>query len=348
MNFFPKLLAIMITLFLLMICGYVCRKKGIIDTSASKALSRLIISVGQPMMIISALANATFDERHIRIAWQVVLISFAMHTLMALMAFLFCKCLKKNPSQNKIFEFSLVFANAGFIGFPILDSIFGGIEKGLGSFMGAFYVISFHLFIWTWGIMILARGREDIKLTPKKIFINYGTVPCAIGLLIFIGKGIVLSNGTLTSAAEAVIPVIEAIGSFFSYLGGLCTPISVLVTGALLATIPFSKMFTNAKLYLHAAIKLFAFPVIICLLAKLVFGLIVAIDPTALSPETVQIYILLATAMAGVPSAATITMLAELYDIEPAYASQSVGMTSIISTASLPMVMLFAQWVISL
>ncbi len=348
MNFFPKLLAIMITLFLLMICGYICRKRGIIDTSASKALSRLIISVGQPMMIISALANATFDERHIRIAWQVVLISFCMHLLMALMAFLFCKLLKKNPDQNKIFEFSLVFANAGFIGFPILDSIFGGVEKGLGSFMGAFYVIAFHLFIWTWGIMILARGREDIKLTPKKIFVNYGTVPCAIGLLIFIGKGMVLSGNSLAAVSETVMPAIEATGSFFSYLGSLCTPISVLVTGALLATIPFSKMFTSAKLYLHSAIKLFAFPVIICLLAKLILGLITAANPAALSPETVQIYILLATAMAGVPSAATITMLAELYDIEPAYASQSVGMTSIISTASLPLVMLFAQWVVGL
>ena len=52
--------------------------------------------------------------------------------------------------------------------------------------------------------------------------------------------------------------------------------------------------------------------------------------------------------MAGVPSAATISMLAELYDIEPGYASQSVGMTSILSTASLPIVMLFAQWVASI
>ena len=57
---------------------------------------------------------------------------------------------------------------------------------------------------------------------------------------------------------------------------------------------------------------------------------------------------LLITAMAGVPSAATITMLAELYDLEPGYASQTVGLTSLLSTATLPVVMLFAQFVISL
>ena len=216
---------------------------------------------------------------------------------------------------------------------PILDSIFG---NGIGSFMGAFYVIAFHLFIWTWGIMILARGREDIKLTPKKIFFNYGTVPCAIGLVIFLFKGLIV-----IPTDSALMPAVKAFGSFFGYLGSLCTPISVLVTGALLATISLPKMFTNAKLYLHSAIKLVAFPVIICLLAKLILSL------TPLSPEAINVYVLLATAMAGVPSAATITMLAELYDIEPAYASQSVGMTSILSTATLPLVMLFAQWILT-
>ena len=88
-SFFIPLLTIILTLFLLMICGFVARKTKIIDTNASKALSKLIISIGQPMMIIAALAKAEFTPRNITIAWQVVLISTVMHILMALMAFLF-------------------------------------------------------------------------------------------------------------------------------------------------------------------------------------------------------------------------------------------------------------------
>jgi predicted permease len=292
------------------------------------------------MMIIAALAKADYTPENVTIAWQVVVISTVMHLLMALMAFLLCKLLKKKPDENKIFEFSLVFANAGFIGFPILDAIFG---DGVGSFMGAFYVISFHLLLWTWGIMILARGREDIKLTPKKVFLNYGTVPCAIGILIFLLKGVIV-----IPEGSALLPVCNASMSFFSYLGNLCTPISVLVTGALLATISLPKMFTRGKLYLHSTIKLIVFPLVICTLAKLAFTCITAAFPDALSAQSVEIYILLSAAMAGVPSAATISMLAELYNIEPGYASQSVGMTSILSTATLPVVMLAAQWIASL
>lgn len=313
---FQALLTIILTLVLLMICGYICRKTGIIDTVASKRLSSLIISVGQPMMIIAALNNAEYSKENLTIAWQVTLISFVMHVVMCGAAFLICRRMK-NPNRTKIFEFSLVFANCGFIGFPILDSILG---EGIGSFMGAFYVISFHLFLWTWGIFILGRGREDIKLTPKKILLNYGTVPCAIGIALYLLK--------------PVFELPDFGGKFLNYLGNLCTPISVLITGALLATISLKQMFKNGMLYLHSAIKLIAFPAVICILAKL----------CGLS----DIYILMATAMAGVPSAATITMLSELYDIEPGYASQSVGMSSILSTATLPCVMLFAQWICGL
>lgn len=310
---FTALLTIILTLFLLLICGYICRKTKIIDNNASKALSRLIISVGQPMMIISALSKAEYSKENLTIAWQVLLIGFVMHLIMALIAFPIFRRMK-NVDQAKIFEFSLVFGNCAFIGFPILDSILG---DGVGSFMGAFYVISFHLFMWTWGIIILGRGRDDIKMTPKKAFVNFGTIPCLIGVILYLCK--------------PLFELPEFCSKFLTYLGNLCTPISVLICGALLATISLPKMFTNVKLYLHAGLKLIVFPIIICLLAKL----------CGLS----QTYILLATAMAGVPSASTITMLAELYDIEPGCASQTVGLTSILSTATLPLVMLFAQWI---
>ncbi len=326
LNFFPRLLSIILTLFFLMICGYICRKTKIIDDKASKALSRLIVSIGQPMMIIGALNNVKFSSQNLTVAWQVLLISLVMHILMAAMAFAICRPMKKkNFDRAKVFEFSLVFANAGFLGFPILDSIFG---NGIGSFMGAFYVVVFNLFLWTWGIMILARQRDDIKLTPRKIFINYGTVPCAIGILLFL-----LQPYIVPAEGSILAPAYNALSQFFNYLGSLCTPISVLVTGALLATMPLSDMFKNGRLYLHSGIKLLVFPIVLCLLAK-----IVGLSDT---------YVLLVTAMAGVPSAAMVTMLAELHDIEPGYASQSVGMTSILCTATLPIVMLFAQWVVT-
>ncbi|MBQ1230049.1 MAG: AEC family transporter, partial [Clostridia bacterium] len=103
---FSALLSIILTLFLLMICGFFCRKKGIIDTVASKRLSSLIISVGQPMMIIAALNNAEYSKENLTIAWQVTLIGFVLHSVLALASLLICRGMK-GSDRGKIFEFSL-------------------------------------------------------------------------------------------------------------------------------------------------------------------------------------------------------------------------------------------------
>jgi predicted permease len=333
MTYFPSLLSIIITLFLLMVAGFYCRKRDIIDTVASKRLSKLIICVGQPMLIIGALSGAEFNAENLTLAWQATLVGFAAHLFMAVASYLICKSMKQTD-ETKIFEFTLIFSNCGFIGFPILDSILG---DGKGSFMGAFYIISFHLLMWTWGIIILARRRDDIKMTPKKALINYGTIPVALGLLLYFSKPLFSMLGGLegTGALTAAFNFIDGfVGQTFSYLGGLCTPISTLITGSLIGTLSLSKMFTNARLYLHAFIKLIAFPIAACLIAKLC-GL----------SDTL---ILVATAMVGMPSATSATMLAEIHDITPGYASQTVGLTSLLSTATLPLVIFFAQWVIGL
>ena len=315
---FSALLTIIATLFLLMACGFFARKRGIIDDVASKRLSTLIIKIGQPLMIISALVEAEFSYENLTDGFIIIALGMVLHALMAAMAFVLCKGFR-DPDERKITEFSLVFTNAGFIGFPIMEALFG--PKGL--FLASFYVISFHLFLWSWGIAILARKRSDIKLTVRKIFINLGSIPCLIGVLLYM----------------AVIPfpnfaIPAFISKFMMYLSNLCTPISVLITGALLATRTPRQIFGSKKIYYFSAMKLVAIPLVVCVIAKLV-GL----------PEHL---VLFATVEAALPSAATITMFSEMYGLNAGYASQTVGTSSLLSVGTLPLVLLIAQWIVSL
>ncbi len=315
---FSALLSIIATLFLLMACGFFARKKGIIDDIASKRLSTLIIQIGQPMMIISALVQAEFSYENLKDGLLIVGLGMVLHVIMAVMAFFLCKGFH-DLDERKITEFSLVFTNAGFIGFPIMEALFG--PKGL--FLASFYVISFHLFIWSWGIAILARKRPDIRLTVRKIFINLGSIPCLIGILLYL----------------AVIPFPDFalpsfITKFLGYLSNLCTPISVLITGALLATRTPKQIFGSGKIYYFSALKLIGIPLVVCLIGKLV-GL----------PENM---VLFCTVEAALPSAATITMFSEIYDLNAGYASQTVGTSSLLSVGTLPIVILIARWIVSL
>lgn len=315
---FSALLTIIATLFLLMACGFYARKRGIIDDVASKRLSSLIIKIGQPMMIISALTEAEFSYDNLRDGLWIVLLGMVFHVVVGVLAFLLCKGFR-DPDERKITEFSLMFTNGGFIGFPIMEALFG--PKGL--FLAAFFNISFHLFIWSWGIAILARGRSDIKLTVRKVFVNLGSVPCLIGVLIYM-----LAIPFPGFALPAFL------SKFMLYLSNLCTPISVLITGALLATRTPKQIFGSPKIYYFSAMKLITLPLIVCVIGKLV-GL----------PHDM---VLFATVEAALPSAASITMFSEMYGLNSGYASQTVGTSSLLSVGTMPVILLVAEWIVRL
>ena len=305
---FSALLTIIATLFLLMACGFFARKKGIIDDVASKRLSSLIIKIGQPMMIISALTEAEFSYENLKDGLVIVALGMVFHVVVGGLAFLLCKGFR-DLDERKITEFSLMFTNGGFIGFPILDAIF----PGRGSFIGAFFVIGFHIYMWTLGIMMLSRGREDIKLTPKKALLNPGTIPCTIGLVLYLLK--------------AVLPMPAFTVDFTMTLYNLCLPISVLVTGALIAKQGLLRMGRNRSLYLFNLIKLFGIPLVVALLTKLI----------TLGMADSYNTILFCTVIAALPSGASVSMLGEMYDISPEYAAQCVGSSSILSIGTLPL-----------
>ena len=315
---FTALLTIIATLFLLMACGFFARKKGIIDDVASKRLSTLIIKIGQPMMIISALTEAEFSYENLGDGFLYIGIGIIFHAVMGGLAFLLCKGFK-DLDERKITEFSLMFVNGGFIGFPILEALFGA--KGL--FLAAFFNISFHLFIWSWGVAILARKRSDIKLTVRKIFINLGSIPCLIGVLIYM---------LVIPFPGFVLPAF--LSKFFLYLSNLSTPISVLITGALLATRTAKQIFGSGKIYYFSLMKLIVLPLIVCVICKLI--------------RLPQDMILFVTVEAALPAASSITMFSEIYGLNSGYASQTVGTSSLLSVGTLPLVLLAAQWIVSL
>ena len=160
---------------------------------------------------------------------------------------------------------------------------------------------------------IFARKRPDIKLSLRKMLINNGTVPGLIAILIFALR----------------IPLPTFLTTSVSYLAGICTPISMLITGALIATIAPKRLLTNGKVYYTALFRLVLIPLVICVIAKL----------CGLNDSRILFY----TCICAVPVASTVTMFAELYDTSPGYAAQNVGLTSLFSVLTLPAVMFIAD-----
>ena len=166
---FNALNVVVSTLFVILAIGFLCRKLGIIDDAASKKLSKLILMVGQPAMLINSLAIAEYNDANLKTAIIMIVLGFVFHGLLAVLSFVFALPLKKNLDERKLSEFGLMFTNCAFIGFPIFEALLGPT----GLFMASFLCISFNILLWTWGLSIIARGRNDIKLSLKKIFLNF-------------------------------------------------------------------------------------------------------------------------------------------------------------------------------
>ena len=315
---FSALLTTIATLFIMLIVGYICGKTGIIDSVASKKLSGLIIKIAQPALIISSIVKMQYSAANLKLGLQTLALGFAVHLFMGVIAFVACIKIK-NLDERKILEFSMVFGNTGFIGIPIMESLFGDV----GAFMASFIVISFNILMWTLGIAILGRKRPDIKLTLKKALVNKGTIPSVIGFGIF-----------LIPAFWSSFKLPAFVLSSLSYIASLCTPISMLIIGALLAGRTFKQIFGSGKVYYLCLFKLIVIPLTVCLIMKLLgFG---------------DMWILFATALTCMPSATSVSMLAELYDITPGFSAQGVGTTSLFSIATMPCVIFLAQKIIEL
>lgn len=302
-------LNIALSMFLVMLVGYFLRKINMMDVAFSKKISKIVLQVTQPVLIVTSMMKMKYSVENTKLLGKILLVSVLVHTLASVFGYVTMRFMKQED-QRKLSEHSIIFANVLFFGLPIVEAMFGSDAATWASF----FSIIFHIFSWTYGLIILGRGRDDIKLNLKKIIFNFGSVPCMIGIVMYF-LSLELPVGIMNAA---------------NYMAGLCTPVSLLVLGGVLSTLPLKKLFTNLKVYYVCFMKLIVFPLIVFMISKYILGL----------DLTMSMFMMV---MAGLPTASLTNMFAELYDIEPGYAATCVGMTTVFAVATLPFIVWAAQ-----
>lgn len=309
-----------ITMFIVLIVGFILGKTSIIDAKASKAFSTLLVMVAQPALIISSITSKSYSLENLKLGLLGIGLSLAMHCVIALVARVMCMKIK-DFNERKITEFATVFGNTGFLGIPLFSVLF----PENGAFVASFFIVGFNILLWIIGLGIIARGREDIKLTPKKIFINKGTIASFIGFVIFIIPAIPNCEGFK-------LPIF--ISTAVDYISGLCTPISMLLAGALIARKSLKEIFATPKIYYLIVMRLILIPIIFCFVLK-----IIGFD---------NFWVIFLTVALGLPSATSTITFGEVFDTSPEYAAQCVGATTLFSIATMPCVVLLAEQICKL
>lgn len=296
-----------IVLFLLMVTGFIIKKRGILTAPVIKGFSSFLLNVTLPAMVITAF-HMEFSLEMLRDVGVLFLIASALHFLsLAGSKFLFRGY---PPEIDKVLRFVTVFSNCGFMGFPIFASIYGQT----GVLYGSIYVMVFNLFLWTAGVTLFTGVKDGERIkTFLAALKNPGIVAVGIGLLVFIFSP----------------PIPEPVFRTLDLLGSMTTPLSMIIVGSLLADLKLKEVFTGFSLYYASFIRLIFLPLF-------TMGLLYLFGFRGL---VLQIMVI-AVAM---PAAATTVIFTEKYGGDSEYASRVVFISTILSMLTIPVMLLIVQ-----
>ncbi len=316
-------------LFLMMVPGIIVKKANLAGEGFGKGLSNLILYIAQPALIFLAYVRP-YDKNVLLNSLWVLLFSLVAHFIFAGVAYM---SFKKAPDKAKrMLRFATIFSNAAFMGIPLIEAVLGAECVIYASI----YNISFNLFLWTLGVYICTEGRDldgdgdhdendralarsHSQASLKKALLHPVTLAAALGLVFFL------------TPIDGYVP--SLVTESLTMLKNLVAPLSMVVIGIRLADIDLRGTFNNKNLYIFLGLRHVALPLVLVAL----FRLCMLFLPIG---ETVYMVTVI---MAATPAASSATMFAEKYDCDAAYVSKLVAISTILSIATLPLIIFIAS-----
>lgn len=233
----------MLVLFALMVVGYACYKAAWLDKNAYGRLSKIVVNVMNPMLIINGILNKDTGDDYRKILLNLALVGIYFALLITL-SFLIVKILKIEKSVESLYRLMLIFSNVGFMAIPVLSSVYG---ESVVLYI-AFYILGYNFLLYTYGLHLVeisvdGNAKKEKGKAYQKI-LNSGVIACLAAILIF----------------AMGIRVPSSVEMFVSYLGEPAVPLSMILIGASMAQQDLKKLFTDVKMYLFLLIRLLVIP----------------------------------------------------------------------------------------
>ncbi len=295
--FFPVM-----SIFILMATGYIFAKLKILNKEAIPHFNKLAMNITIPCMVFIGLAqgpDATMDEV-IKIAGLGIL----YYVFIILFVLLVPRLLGVEKKDRGVYEYSIMFSNAGFMGYPLVMAIFG--DDAL--FYAVLLNLPFNFLAFSLGILfVIGDSDQKVKISYKQ-FLNLPFVATLIGLVFF----------------AFAIPVHDVIADPISMMGNMTTPLTMLIIGISLSTTSIGLVFKNFRLYILVLIK------------QIIVPLLLFVTFTTLGFENWLVTIF--AVQFATPAAAATVMVCEEYDGNTKLASEIVFMTTLFSLVTIPLI----------
>ena len=296
-------------LFLMIFMGFLIVKTGLLKDDDSKVLSKIVLYLIIPCVIINAFQVDYTSEKV-----KELLLVFAASVLLQVILLAAVWGAGKVLKLNEVEATSIYYSNSGNLIVPLVTFILGKEWVLYGCVFMSVQLV----FLWTHGKNTISReGKWDWK----KIVFNVNMISVFAGVVLFFTK----------------IRLPEIVDQALSSVGSMIGPASMIVTGMLIAEMNLRNIFENVKVYFISFLRLVVIPVISLAILK-ISGLV------NIHPDGKKLLLIVFLAVIT-PSASTITQMCQVYGNDSKYASAINVMTTLLSIITMPLMVLLYQTV---
>jgi len=296
----------MLELFLILGLGYISVKTKIATQKFGTQLSRLILDITLPCLIIASVAAMPSDTNKNDVLLMFI-IAVLFYVIMPFVAYFIARILVVKKEERNLYIYMTIWSNVGFMGFPVIASIFG--EGAI--FYATIFNLVFGISNFTLGIMLMSgEGKKALNL---KNFLSPGMISSLVAIALF--------------ATNFKLP--DILNNTMKTVGNTTTPLAMIVIGIALAGIPIKSVFTELRLYPYVIIKQILLPLAAWLILKNIIT----------SPYILGIVIIII----AMPVATTSVLFANKYGNNVALATKGVFITTLASILTIPFISYLMQ-----
>lgn len=238
-------LEVMVVLFIIVILGYVACKLGYMGDKFDKKLSSIVVDITCPLLVLSSVMGDELPDRTLIL--PLLGVGFLTYILLLVFGFWVPHLITKNHDDQGMIGFALMFANVGFIGYPIVSSIFGPHAV----FYAALLNMPNTFFIFTAGVMLI-KGEYSLKQFNPKVLVS----PAMLGAFL---AAIIVALGIHTP---------DIIARPVTMVGNITVPAALMIIGSSMAKLPIREIIGSPKVYITALLRLTIVPLSIYFLFK--------------------------------------------------------------------------------
>ena len=238
-------LEVMVVLFIIVILGYVACKLGYMGDKFDKKLSSIVVDITCPLLVLSSVMGDELPDRTLIL--PLLGVGFLTYILLLAFGFWVPRLITKNHDDQGMIGFALMFANVGFIGYPIVSSIFGPHAV----FYAALLNMPNTFFIFTAGVMLI-KGEYSLKQFNPKVLVS----PAMLGAFL---AAILVALGIHTP---------DIIARPVTMVGNITVPAALMIIGSSMAKLPIREIIGSPKVYITALLRLTIVPLSIYFLFK--------------------------------------------------------------------------------